>query len=69
MNNDMRTISSYEMQRRTAMAKAKLAITDAMMRESLTAMEWVNVLNESAARLISHGLLEEWEDGRLDTSP
>ena len=47
-------------------ARPKLAITDAMMGESLTAMEWVNVLNEAAARLISHGLLEEWQDGRLD---
>ena len=60
----MRTVSAYEMKRRTAMAKAKLAITDAMSGESLTAMEWVNVLNECAARLIAHGLIEEWQEER-----
>lgn len=60
----MRVVSAYEMSRRSAMAKAKSAITDSMMGDTLTALEWVSVLNECAARLISHGLIEEWEENR-----
>ena len=57
-----RTISDHEMDRRTKMAEAKISITEAMAGHSLTAMEWVNVLNESTARMIGHGLVEEWAD-------
>ena len=56
-----RTITKHEMLRRTAMANAKCAITDAMEKHSLTAMEWVNVLQESTTRMIGRGLIEEWE--------
>lgn len=57
-----RTISPHEMDRRLQMAQAKITITDAMGKHSLTAMEWVNVLHEAMQRMIGHGLREEWED-------
>lgn len=57
-----RTISPHEMDRRLKMAQAKFAITDAMGKHSLTAMEWVNVLHEVMQRMIGHGLKEELED-------
>jgi len=57
-----RTITNYEMQRRKEMAHVKLAITDAMAEHELTAMEWVNVLNEVMQRMICHGLSAEWSE-------
>ena len=62
----MRTISDHEMARRKAMNDARCAITDAMVGRSLTAMEWVNVLHECTARMIGHGLREEWEEDRTN---
>jgi hypothetical protein len=57
-----RIITENEIQRRQAMARAKSAITETMCNHSLTALEWVNVLNESMQRMIQHGLAEEWND-------
>ena len=57
-----RIVTNHEMDRRTAMADAKLEITKAMMNHSLTALEWVNVLHEAMQRMIGHGLKEEWSD-------
>lgn len=58
----MRTITEHEMSRRKLMAAAKCDLTDAMARHELTAMEWVNVLNEMLSRMVVHGLTEEWTD-------
>lgn len=57
-----RIISEHEMDRRRAMAAAKVDVTDAMAKHVLTAMEWVNVLHEAAQRMICHGLKSEWND-------
>ena len=56
------TISNNEMQRRQAMARAKIDLTDAMSQHELTALEWLNVLNEMAQRMVLHGLREEWNE-------
>lgn len=61
-----RTITENEIQRRQAMARAKSAITETMCNHSLTAMEWVNVLNESMQRMILHGLAEDWKEQEVD---
>jgi hypothetical protein len=59
-----RIISNYEMHRRGLMIKAKSDLVDAMSNCdcSLTPMEWVNVLHETAARIIAHGLRDEWDE-------
>lgn len=59
-----KTISNHEMARRQAMAKAKSDLTDAMSQHELTAMEWLNVLNEMAQRMVEYGLQEEWKEGK-----
>ena len=56
------TISNNEMQRRQAMARAKIDLTDAMSQHELTALEWLNVLNEMAKQMVWHGLREEWNE-------
>lgn len=58
----MRSITEHEMSRRQKMAAAKCDLTDAMAKHELTAMEWVNVLNEMLSRMVLHGLVEEWTD-------
>ena len=55
-----RIVTNHEMDRRTAMVKAKQDITAAMSGHSLTALEWVNVLHEAMQRMIGHGLKQEW---------
>lgn len=57
-----RRVTEHEMDRRKAMAKAQESLTNAMAEHSLTAMEWVNVLNETTRRMVAHGLTEEWKD-------
>ena len=57
-----RTVTDNEMKRRQQMAAAKVSITDAMSGHELTAMEWVQVLSEVMQRMISHGLVEEWNE-------
>lgn len=59
---ERRTITHQEMARRLDIAKAKESLTNAMSTHSLTAMEWISVLNEMTTRMISHGLREEWEE-------
>lgn len=44
------------------MANAKSDLTDAMAKHELTAMEWADVLNELARRMLAYGLREEWND-------
>ena len=53
-------ITNDEMERRAEMARAQASITHAMAEHRLTALEWANVLNECARRMIGHGLCEEW---------
>lgn len=62
---DEMKISQEQMDRRLAMAEAKMSVAEAMSGHELTAMEWVNVLSEAMQRIIGHGLTEEWTD--LDT--
>lgn len=57
-----RHATEYEMSRREKMAAAKCDLTDAMAQHELTAMEWVNVLNEMLSRMVEYGLAEEWTD-------
>ena len=56
------TISNHEMQQRQAMARAKSDMTEVMSKHELTALEWLNVLNEMAQRMVLHGLREEWNE-------
>ena len=56
-----RIISDYEMSRRQEMARVKLALTAEMGHHSLTALEWVCVLNELIQRMAAHGLREEYD--------
>ena len=58
-----RIVTDHEMDRRKAMAKAQESLTNAMTEHGLTALEWVNVLNETTRRMVAHGLTEEWKDG------
>lgn len=55
-----RIVTDHEMDRRKAMAKAQESLTNAMAAHSLTALEWVNVLNETTRRMVAHGLVDEW---------
>ena len=55
-------ITEHEMNRRKAMVAAQSAITDAMSGHSLTALEWLQVLNAAANRMVWHGLHEEWNE-------
>ena len=55
-----RIVTDHEMDRRRAMSKAQEAITNAMTEHGLTALEWVNVLNETTRRMVAHGLTDEW---------
>lgn len=61
-----RSVTSREMDRRRIMCDAKILITEAMSEQTdvdgLTAMEWVQVLHECQARIIAHGLREEWTE-------
>jgi len=58
----VRTLSDYELSRRTKMVEAERAIVNAMTGDTLTAMEWVSVLHDCSARMISRGLIEEWKE-------
>lgn len=55
-------VTAHEMDRRMKMVAAKCDLTDAMAKHELTAMEWVNVLQECMQRMILHGLKEQWEE-------
>ena len=55
-----RIVTDHEMDRRKAMARAHESLTNAMAEHRLTALEWVNVLNETTRRMVSHGLDNEW---------
>ena len=57
-----RTVTQREMDRRLAMASAKIDITKAMENHDLTALEWANVLHECLGRIIQYGLHQEWSD-------
>ena len=63
-----RTITAQEMERRKLMAHAKEALTSAMHGLSLTALEWIYVLHEMTARMIGHGLVEEFEEDERESS-
>lgn len=47
-----RIVTDHEMDRRRAMAKAQESLTNAMAEHRLTALEWVNVLNETTRRMV-----------------
>lgn len=55
-----RSVTDHEMDRRKVMAKAQESLTNAMSEHRLTALEWVNVLNETTRRMVAHGLDDEW---------
>ena len=61
-----RIVTEHEMDRRKAMAKAQESITNAMAEHRLTALEWVNVLNETTRRMVEHGLDDEWRSAEED---
>lgn len=57
-----RTVSDYEMRRRQLLAGAKDKLLEAIQKvpQELTAMEWLEVLNDIQGWLLSEGLAEEW---------
>lgn len=61
-----RTISDYEMERRRLMAKARMAVDDAIAKvteeHELTVSEWLQVLSEIQGRMIGLALVEEWSE-------
>ena len=64
-----RTITQHEIERRTLVAKAQQAITDAsytFTREhaELTSVEWMMVYNESSARMLARAFKDDVEPGR-----
>lgn len=61
-----RIVTNHEMSRRQAMAAAQCDLTDAMMKHSLTPLEWSNVLADCQLRMIWHGLKEEFRDENKD---
>jgi len=56
-----RIVSDYEMRRRQLLAGAKDKLLEAIQKvpQELTAMEWLEVLNDIQNWLISEGLAEE----------
>ena len=58
-------ISGAEMERRLAMAKAKEMLTTAMAHHSLTAQEWLQVLQEIQTRMIAISLREDWDENGI----
>jgi hypothetical protein len=62
-----RTVFDYEIACRQVLARAKDKLLEAIQKvpQELTAMEWLEVLNDIQGWLLSEDIAEEWRSDRL----